>query len=221
MGKGKFIVFEGIDASGKTTQSKMLRRYLVGKRLDVYWTHECSDGPIGKVIREEYLSGKRQGDPRILNMLYAIDRLDHLTNNEDGIINFIENEVNVISDRYYMSSIAYHGSLFIYKPDLYHSELYSIYKQNLINMKLLKPDITIYIDINPEDAYSRLQSRNENKEIFDSLVSLRRVHLAYKDAINILKDSNESIAIIDGNKSVEEVFNNVLKVIRSNKILDI
>ena len=99
MKRGKFIVFEGIEGSGKSTQTKMLSDYFKSNNIWVHQTREASDGPIGKMLRETYLSGKRKVDTRIINLLYVPDRLDHITNEEDGILSILESGINVISDR--------------------------------------------------------------------------------------------------------------------------
>jgi len=114
MERGKFIVIEGIDGSGKTTQVKKIEKLLTHNDFHVHVTRECTDNPIGKLLRNLYLSGKRKCDERVINMLYAADRLDHITNEEDGMLNILNEGIHVLSDRYYLSSLAYDTYHYIY-----------------------------------------------------------------------------------------------------------
>lgn len=216
MSKGKFIVFEGIECSGKTTQSKMLREYFIKQKIPVHLTQECSNGPIGKVIREYYLSGQRRiNNKKLLNLLFMIDRLDHLTNPDDGIINILTNGINVICDRYYLSSLAYHISS--YEKKWWDIEMNYIYEENLININLLDPTITIYIDTDPDVAFTRLIARTESKrEIFDTPETFKKLHETYEESINFLLNKNNIIFSVDGNRDKMDVFSDILKIVQAN-----
>ena len=90
--KGKFIVFEGIDGSGKSTQINFLVNKLKEAGISYYTTAEPSDGPIGVMIRQ-ILTGERKMDNKVIAALFAADRLDHILNEENGILNKIENGI--------------------------------------------------------------------------------------------------------------------------------
>ncbi|MCP4673516.1 MAG: dTMP kinase, partial [Desulfobacula sp.] len=82
--KGKFIVFEGIDGSGKSTQIQNISKRLKTQGLKAYTTFEPTDGPVGSLIRQ-MLSGEIKIDQRTIASLFAADRTDHLTNKKNGI----------------------------------------------------------------------------------------------------------------------------------------
>lgn len=213
MSKGKFIVFEGIEGSGKSTQVKLLTEYLQSKTLPVYQTREASDGPIGKILRSEYLSGKRECDKRLINLLYVPDRLDHITNTEDGILMKIENGFNVISDRYYMSSAAIHSSLFTDEKERI-DEMIKIIKANEININLLKPDITFYIDTDPVVANQRVLKNRKDISIFDNIEYMKRQQTCYENSIDYIRNTyKEFIFKIDGNRSIKEVQEDIIYVL--------
>ncbi len=216
--RGKFIVIEGNEGSGKSTQVKLLYDYFVKHKIPIFSTKECSDGPIGQLIRKFYISGERSGDKRILNTLFIADRLDHITNEEDGMLNFIQDGINVICDRYYMSSIAVTGGLYSETPH-YWNEMISVYNQNIINRNLMKPDITFYIDTSPEISMERIQKRNGKKEIFDSMDSIQKIYDAYNDAIYILRKRGDKIFVINGDRSEEEVFEDIITTLFDQNLI--
>ena len=109
MAKGKFIVFEGIDGSGKSTQIKLLYKYLTSKGVPCYTTFEPTDSPFGSLIRQ-CLSGRIETDDKTIAGLFVADRLDHLYNAKCGLIEKINSGITVLCDRYYLSSYAYHGA---------------------------------------------------------------------------------------------------------------
>ena len=200
MNKGKFIVFEGLDGSGKSTQIRMLSKHLHDLKLDVYETAEPTKGHIGTLIRR-MLSGELQSDQRILACLFAADRTDHLINQNNGIENKINSGALVLCDRYYFSSYAYHAR------DMDMEWLISL---NLPNAELMRPDLTIFIDVAPEKCFDRIQSSRHAVEIFEQLHILKQVRENYFKAFDILKDQEE-IIIIDGNENVENVSRNILQ----------
>ena len=169
--KGKFIVLEGIDGCGKSTQSKMLFDKMQEFEIPSYLTSECSHGPVGQLIRSDYLSGKRKADPQLMQLLFAADRLDHITNQEDGMLNQINSGTNVICDRYYLSSLAYHASDYIGTIS-YMDSMNFIIGANKINRNKMTPDITIFIQMDPGEAIKRLNNRTGIKEIYEDIETL-------------------------------------------------
>ena len=109
MKKNLFIAFEGIDGSGKSTQAKRLARLLENAGHKVYSTFEPTDNPIGKMIRDIF-NHKMEADHRTIAGLFVADRLDHLLNKSNGILKKLDEGYTVITDRYYFSSYAYHGT---------------------------------------------------------------------------------------------------------------
>ena len=210
--RGKFIVIEGIDGSGKTTQVERL--YCRMDYLDIpnHPTREASDGPLGKILRSEYLSGKRKADPRITNLLYTVDRLDHITNEEDGILKIINEGTHVISDRYYMSSMAYYAMEFFGTPQ-YEEQLRFIMEQNRMNRELLEPDITFFIRISPDVAMERLKKDRGDGglSIYETKERLTKIAQCYEDAIRILRADGQNIFCIDGTLEWDDILSIICK----------
>src|SRR5690242_17353938 len=109
MKRNYFIALEGIDGSGKTTQAKLLVEKLQNQAHKVYGTREPTDNPIGTLIRSVF-KGKLEADHKTIAALYLADRLEHLLNKEDGVLKKMEEGYTVVTDRYYFSSYAYHGT---------------------------------------------------------------------------------------------------------------
>ncbi|HBA96917.1 MAG TPA: dTMP kinase, partial [Lachnospiraceae bacterium] len=104
--KGHFIVFEGIDGSGKTTQIDLLKKHIEENGFICYKTKEPTDGPVGSLLRQ-CLAGSVQTDEMTLAALFAADRLDHILNNQNGLLKKLDEGISVISDRYILSTYAY------------------------------------------------------------------------------------------------------------------
>jgi dTMP kinase len=110
--KGHFIVFEGIDGAGTTTQSRLLQETLTRDNVPIHLTAEPSDGPIGLIIRQilggrivvKGMSGLRPPRWPTMALLFAADRLDHL---ESEILPNLADGITVLSDRYVYSSLLY------------------------------------------------------------------------------------------------------------------
>lgn len=205
MSKGKFIVIEGIDGAGKSVQVPLLVKRFSEHNIPLHVTRECSDGPIGQLLRQTYLAGKRKCDEHVINYLYAADRLDHITNAEDGMLNFINDGVNVLSDRYLMSSLAYDTYMHIDTP-VYEEAMESIIQRNRLNMDLMVPDITIVIDVPAELALKRINDGREEASIYENTEKLDKIRRSYQNAIAILRERfSNNIVVVDGSGSIDEV----------------
>ena len=213
MNKGKFIVFEGLDGSGKSTQIQMLSKRLQDLALKVYTTAEPTEGPIGTLIRQ-MLSGKLQTDQRALACLFAADRTDHLVNKSYGIKNKVDSGELVLCDRYYFSSYAYHAGA--YHAGTYHAgdmDMEWLITLNLPNAEIMRPDLTIFIDVSPEKCFDRIKVGRRDIEIFEHLDILKQVRENYFKAFDILKNK-EKVIIIDGNDDVNTLGDKILQVIQ-------
>jgi len=203
-GRGAFIVLEGIDASGKSTQVELLAAHLEHKGRRVHVTGEPTSGPIGSLIRQAF-SGRVPLDDRVIAALFVADRLDHLTNARDGLLSILASGVDVISDRYYLSSVAYHGS------DVSKDW---ILNANAVSTDLLKPDLTIYLELPPEQALRRLGQRGGLTDKFEVLDRLATAFSNYENAIDTLR-SSERIEVVSALGSPKDVFNSIKAVIES------
>ena len=194
MKKNLFIAFEGIDGSGKSTQVKLLTASLKKAGHKVYSTFEPTDSPIGSVIRNIF-KHSIEADHRVIAGLFVADRLDHLLNKTNGILKKLEDGYTVITDRYYFSSYAYHGT---------HMSLDWVIEANSLSADLLRPDLNIYIDISPDISMKRLINGRSSMELYETKENLRNVRDKYLEAIEQLK-FKENIFVTDGNRSTEEI----------------
>jgi dTMP kinase len=154
--RGLFIVIEGIDGAGTTTQSGMLCKNLEERGIGSFLTREPSAVPVGRLIRD-FLE-KRITPPRevygdefaerdVLSLLFTADRMDHLYRE---VLPKINTGAHVVSDRYMHSTCAYQ------MKDSGHLDwILDLHKYALV------PDLTIYIDLPPEDALARIRRRQE------------------------------------------------------------
>ena len=182
-----FIVFEGIDGSGKSTQAELLYSHLTGIGKPCRFLMEPSRGEWGTRIRE-MLSGSHTPPAEKQLELFLLDRQDDARTN---ILPAIEAGLSIVMDRYYFSNAAYQGAMGI-DPEYIISE----------NRKLgfPEPDRVYLIDISPESALERISRRNgERRDIFEKGEFLHRV----RDIFMSIADSR--FVIIDGEKEPDEV----------------
>jgi len=191
---GKFIVFEGIDGSGKSTQIRMLSKRIQDMKLKVYTTFEPTAGTIGSLIRQ-MLSGRIKTDQRTLAFLFAADRMDHLVNEENGIRKKIDKGELVLCDRYYFSSYAYHAQ---------YMDMEWVIHANSLNADILRPDLTVFIDVEPETCLERIKTNRGALEMYEKIDIMKKVRTNYLKAFEQLKDL-ENIVVVDGNASLDRV----------------
>jgi dTMP kinase len=198
MKKNHFIAFEGIDGSGKSTQVKLLSEKLKKEGFKIYTTFEPTDSPVGSVIKNIF-KHRIDADHRTIAGLYVADRLDHLLNKTNGILKKLEEGYIVITDRYYFSSYAYQGT---------HMSLDWVIQANSLSAELLRPDLTIFIDVPPEVSMQRLSEGRDMIQLYENLENLHNVKAKYFESFDKLK-KEEKIFITDGNRPFEIIFNDV------------
>lgn len=194
MEKGKFIVLEGIDGSGKSSQIGPLVKRLEGLGLPCRADREPTGGPVGSLIRQIF-TGRVTADNRVIAALYAADRIDHLVNEVDGLCAAIGKGITVVSDRYYFSSYAYHS------VDM---DMEWVIQANSVSAGLLRPTLTVFLDVPVEAALERIHKNRFVEEIFDREDRLRKTRELYFKAFDRLKDV-ENVAVVDGSGTPEEV----------------
>ena len=183
--KGKLIVFEGIDGSGKTTQASMLEDQLMKNGIDVRWEREPTDGPVGRMLRNDLLSGNECVAPIVMDQLFLLDREDHMS----AITEYLDNGVTVICDRYVLSSLVYRTAWAIeqFTEKAFNTMMLGEYvKVMLTDVKPVTPDLTIYIDTKPETAMKRLSARGGEKSIYETMNKLNNIYRTYDVALNIV-----------------------------------
>jgi dTMP kinase len=180
--RGAFIVIEGLDGSGKTTQARLLVQKLRSSHNAVYTT-EPSRGKIGSFIRECCLFEEKRLDSATEALLFAADRIEHIQNE---VVPALNKGLLVISDRYLYSSLAYQGSTGL-----------SLEWIEAINKHALKPDLAVFIDVAPETVMQRL---NRKKSVMETLETQRQVREVYLKFV-----ANDDMVRIDGDELVAEL----------------
>lgn len=196
--KGKFIAFEGIDGSGKSTQISCLTNRLKQNGISIYNTFEPTDSPIGSVIKQ-MMTGRIHGQHETIAALFVADRLDHLLNVTNGMLSKVAQGITVLTDRYYFSSYAYHSA---------HVEMDWVIAANALSAKILKPDINIFLDASPETCIKRLRHGRFHLELYENFETLQSVRDNYFKAFKKLKHA-ENILIIDADRSADEIADDI------------
>jgi dTMP kinase len=188
--KGAFICIEGLDGCGKTTQAKLLAKKL-RKSHNALYTAEPSHGKIGTYIRKSYLYGEKRLSIILEALLFAADRIEHV---ENEVIPALKEGHLVISDRYVYSSLAYQGAASL--------NLDWIEK---VNEHALKPDLAVFIDVNPEAVMNRLKPKKSVMENLETQKKVREIYLKFVE--------DGSLTRINGDKSKNEVAKEVYAVV--------
>ena len=191
----KFIVFEGIDGAGKTTQINLLREALEKQGYSCAVTAEPTDLPSGKAIRRA-LAKEVDSTPLQMAEMFAHDRELHNTDAQVGIEKLLKDGTTVICDRYYYSSLAYQGTVLGYD---------TVAALNLDNPNIRTPDVCIFLDLTPEKSLQRIGARGEAVEMYENLDYLTRTRTTFFEIFDKLRQRDEKIAIIDADGSVEQV----------------
>lgn len=200
--QGKFIVFEGIDGSGKSTQINLLADRLKEMGISYCTTAEPSEGPVGVMIRQ-ILTGERKMDNRVIAALFAADRLDHILNEKYGMLNKIKNGMTIICDRYYFSSYAYNG---VDMP------MEWVIAANSQSNRLLKPTVNVFIDLEPDTALERIARNRQRIELFEKKSRLEKVRENYFKVFEQMPE--ETVLIIDGNQTPEAMSEEIWQKIK-------
>lgn len=199
MSKPKFIVFEGVDASGKSTISQMLFDHLHKSGINIYKTFEPTDSPIGSVLRN-ILNKRIAADEKTIGALFLADRIDHLTNPVNGLLSYLEKGVNIISDRYYYSSYAYHVP---------HLSMDWIINANKVCADMLRPDIVFYMDVSIDVSMQRLNANRKFHDLFETRDRINNVISNYKEAIS-REGLKDNVVVINAERTIPEIFEEVL-----------
>jgi len=208
--EGLFIVLEGVDGAGTTTHTALLAQALRGKGLPITTTREPSDGPVGVLIRQILtgrvvvpgISGNRPSSWSTMALLFASDRLDHL---EATIHPNLMDGVTVISDRYDYSSVAYQSVTAGEEPG-------TVEWVREINRHARRPDLTIVLDVDPEEAAKRRKERQAGREIYDGSELQHQLASFYKDIDQHFPD--DPIVHIDAMRDIDAVAADVLEAVR-------
>jgi len=203
MNRKLFIVFEGIDSCGKTTQAELLKQYFLEQSQQAVISPEPSNGIIGNMIRQALkqritFSRDRSLFDEQMAYLFAADRHDHLYNDIDGVFKLIQDNYHVISTRYYFSSLAYNCET---------PEKFTFIKK--LNDRFPDPDLTIYIDLPIKISLARLSKRSST-EIYETENKLTKVREQYQQ---IFANYDGRVITIDGTQDIEKIHQQIVKVV--------
>ena len=202
---GFFITFEGIEGSGKSTQMKLLTKYLRDLDYEVVFTKEPGGTKIGEKIRKILLDPiHHKMDDRAEILLYAADRAQHVV---ETIIPAIEEGKIVISDRYIDSNIAYQG----------HGRGLDMKMVREINEWVIRdywPDLTILLDLDVREGLQRARDLTPDKSGDRLERELIEFHERVRDAYLEMAEKEDRFKVIDASRAPEEIFQDVLKAIK-------
>lgn len=208
--KGVFVVIEGNDGAGKTTQVEMLLEWMKGLDPDTKQIHEPSDNPIGRFIRKNYLSGLLKiDDPLIASDLWLADRQLH----SQEIREYLSHGVNLVCDRYYLSTLVYQT---LNITQQMQKQFMRLIMDKHRDVSIVSPMLFVYIDTPPDVCIHRIQSRSGTPEIFDDSKKIYLIDKGYKMAIDLLRNEyNIDIAIVDGHHPASAVHEAIVTQIYS------
>jgi dTMP kinase len=193
---GRFIVLEGLDGAGTTTQARLLGERLRGAGRTVHVTAEPSGGPVGTLIRQ-VLTGRVQGragerlEPTALALLFAADRIDHF---DVEIAPKLAGGIDVVSDRFTLSSLAYQG-LDLGDPDWVEA----------VNRRAAAPSLVLFLRVRAEVAMRRRRAASLDRELFEVEAFQRKVARSYEAAIARLRGADHRIVELDGEAPIDAV----------------
>lgn len=209
--RGRFITFEGIDGSGKSTQLRMLAGDLRARGLDILATCEPGGTPLGRRLREAFLETEETVAPRAELLLFAADRAQHV---ELLIRPALEEGRVVISDRYADATFAYQGAGRGFDEETVSEVIH-------LATGGLKPDLTLFFDISVETAIKRMSSRHDSEAVqnrmdLETAEFYERVRRSY---LGIAEHEPDRFRIIDANGAMDEIHKTVGSIV--NDFLDL
>lgn len=201
MQKGKFIVFEGGEGSGKGTQIALLQKEHAG--ADIVWTREPGGTKIGEKIRDLILAGE-SGDMRSKTelLLFYASRAQHL---EEVIIPALLSGKHVVCDRFSLSTAVYQ----VYgREQMQYASFCEMLDKEVVGV--FTPDMTIFLDIQPERGLQRLSGRDENNRLDAEPIAFhQRVRNGYLEALKKIPHR-----IVNSDREQEEVFVDVSSIVK-------
>ncbi|MHB8420321.1 MAG: dTMP kinase [Myxococcales bacterium] len=204
MPRGRFLVLEGIDGAGTTTQTAELARRLRARGVPAVATAEPSRGPVGSLVRlalQGRLTGPvgRELDRTALALLFAADRLDHVA---CEVLPRLAEGAWVVSDRYVLSSLAYQT---LDVPQAFVES---------INARAPAPDLTLFLEVPPEVALRRRRAEGPPAEIFEKLPLQRRIAALYRRAI-AAGAARGPVRVVDGTLGIAAVADELERLVAS------
>lgn len=200
----KFITFEGIEGSGKSTQSKKLHEFLLSQKIDSILTREPGGAKASERIREILLADdleKLEGKTELLLNFAA--RSEHIAKLIKPAL--LQNK-NVICDRFFDSTFAYQGSAFNLGFEI-------VQKVKDLAIGDFKPDITFLIDLPVKEAFARIGTRSSNNRYEQMGLDF---HQRVREGFLKLNEENDRIVLIDGSQNPDEIFSQIINILKIN-----
>ena len=192
-----FIVFDGMDGTGKTTQMKLLATHLEAAGVPVVLTAEPTDSEDGRRLRRA-LSGKEPASNSRLAALFLLDRIGH---NEE-IATYLAEGKTVLCDRYYYSSLAYQGvgNAFDWVADM-----------NLHCPDIRHPDGCIVLDMDPHVSMARIHAGRDAAalEIYETVEKQQKIRERFARTLSHVKDE-DLVITVDADGTPDEVATRVV-----------
>jgi dTMP kinase len=200
------VVLEGLDGAGTTTQARLLGDRLKAAGRTAHVTAEPSGGPIGALVRQ-VLTARVAGrpgarlDPAALALLFAADRIDHY---DVEIAPKLAAGVDVVSDRFTLSSLAYQGL-----------DLDDMDWVEAVNGRAAAPSLVVFLRVRPEVAMRRRRAASLDRELFEVEAFQRRVARSYEAAMERLRAAGQDLVVLDGEAPVDAVADEVWRAVEA------
>lgn len=206
---GKFIVLEGPDGSGKTTQIGRIETYLRERGTDFISTREPGGVQVAEKIRSVILDVDNAMSGLTECLLYAAARREHLI---QKVIPALEQGKTVICDRYVMSSLSYQG----YGRELGEAVL-DINKRAIhVDGAEYWPDMNIYLDVTPEIGLGRIHAKHAGREINRLDLEAEDFHRRVREGyLKLMDEYEEQFAMIDASRNEDAVFADIKRVLEN------
>jgi dTMP kinase len=205
---GRFVVIEGTDGSGTTTQARLLVAWLRERGIHAVGTCEPSRGPVGKLIRTVLEKSLMRDSATVaeldwttLALLFAADRMDHIA---AEVHPQLDRGTWVVSDRYDLSSYIYQS---LTAPDA-DSALRWVRQ---LNSQARRPDLLLVLDVDPEQALLRRQQRGGPEELFERQELQLKLAQAYRMAEHYLPD--DPLLHVDANQALSAVTLQIRRIV--------
>ena len=206
--RGAFLVLEGIDGSGTTTQSEALRLLLEGEGIPAVVTREPTSGPVGKLLRQALTKQLAEDgapvelDWTTLALLFAADRMDHVRREIEPAV--ASGQV-VICDRYDLSSLIYQSETSPHPEE-------TLDWVRALNRQAMRPDLVLVLAIDPDIAEARRRARGGPEELFERRELQRRLAARYREAPKVVGE--EGVVLVEGDEPAQALSQRLLGLIR-------
>ncbi|MCL2848377.1 MAG: dTMP kinase [Firmicutes bacterium] len=205
---GKFITIEGCEGVGKSTQVELLKKYCVDNNIDALFTREPGGTPIAERIRQIILDTASEGMYGLTELfLFSASRVEHMGK---IIMPALYNNKIVFCDRFTDSTLAYQAYA--------RGENETAVKfMNDVARLDITINCTIFLDVDPTEGFKRIASRGQADRMENMGIDFHKK--VYEGFLDIAKNSPDRVVSVNGNRSIEEVHNDIIAVLKKRNIL--